>query len=77
MIKLSDTYYCPKCRHKMNWEQALNTRSRDYTPYSMYADTYRPEVLEYNGHIVKLRFTCRKCKNVEVINYNTCTYDTL
>lgn len=76
MIKLSDIYYCPKCRYKMIWEQVLNTRSRDGIPYSMFVDTYKPEILEFNGQIVKLQFTCRKCKNVEVINYNTCTSDT-
>ena len=77
MIKLNDIYYCPKCGNKMIWEQVLNTRSRYYTPYSMYVDTYKPEILEYDGKIVKLRFTCRKCKNAEVINYNTCTSDRL
>ena len=76
MIKLKDVYCCPKCRHKMIWERVLNTRSRDGTPYSMLVDTYKPEILEFNGQIVKLRFTCRKCKNVEVINYNICTSDT-
>lgn len=77
MIKLNDIYYCPKCHHKMIWEKVLNTRSRECTPFSIYVDTYKPELLEYNGQIVKLRFTCRKCKNVEVINYNIDTSDIL
>ena len=76
MIKLNDIYYCPKCGHKMFWEKALNTRSRDCIPYSIYVDTYKPELIEHNGQTVKLRFTCRKCKNVELIDYNTCTSDT-
>ena len=77
MIKLYDIYYCPKCHHKMIWEQVFNTRGYFDRPYSMLVDTYKPEILEFNAKIVKLRFACRKCKNVEVIdyNYNTCTFD--
>lgn len=73
MIKLSDIYYCPKCGHKMIWEKLFNTKTRDSTVYSIYVDTYKPELLEYDGKIAKLRFTCEKCKNVEDINYNPCT----
>lgn len=77
MIKLNDIYYCPNCGHKMIWEKLINTRTRDRTVYSIYVDTYKPELLAYDGQIVKLRFTCRKCKNVEVIDYNTRTSDIL
>ena len=73
MIKLSDIYYCPKCGQKMIWEKILNNRTRDGIVYSIYVDTYKPELLEYDGQIAKLRFKCKKCKNTEDINYNTCT----
>lgn len=73
MIKLSDIFYCPKCGHKIIWEQILNSRTRDCTVYSMFVDTYKPELLEYDGKIVKLRFICKKCKNIEDINYDICT----
>ena len=77
MIKLSNIYYCPKCRYKMIWEKLLNTRSRDGKVYSIYEDTYKPELLKFDGKIAKLRFTCKKCKNIEIIDYNTCTSDIL
>ena len=76
MIKLSDIYYCPKCGHKMHWEKLLNIRTRNFTVYSVYVDTYKPELLEYNGQIAKLRFTCKKCNNTEDISYNICTSNT-
>lgn len=70
MPAISDIHYCTQCRHKMIWECAIRLRTYPYDMYSMQEDTYKPRLLQYSGGIAKLEFTCKNCKQVDIVNYN-------
>ena len=73
MPKINNIHYCSKCGHKMIWEYGIRLRIFPVDIYSIREDTYRPRLLNYNGGIAKLQFTCEKCKQVDIVNYDIYT----
>lgn len=70
MPKISDIHYCTKCGYKMIWEYGIRLRTIPFDIYSIREDTYRPKLLNYDGEIAKLEFTCKKCKQTDIVNYD-------
>lgn len=76
MPKISDVHYCSNCGNKMIWECGIRLRRLPYDIYSIRENAYKPLLLEHNGNVAKLQFTCKKCKQVDIIDYdiyNSCT----
>lgn len=70
MPKISDIHYCTKCGYKMIWECGIRLRTTPFDIYSILENTYKPHLLDYNGGIAKLKFTCKKCNQIDIVNYD-------